>query len=208
MPPRQRFSQQTIIDAAIRVIREQGPEALNARKLAGELGCSTQPLYSLFSSMEEIEQAVITACLPIPMEYMLGAEDRESQFLSIGMGYLQFAESEPGIFRLLFTSGKVQWDFTAGNPYFAPLLEKMRRDCFLASLTDGKLFSLLSKMFIFTHGLCTLQHSAGVSDTTGTMRTLLHETGGELIMTELLKQDHPEVLQQAAKEFMDVHTHT
>ncbi len=116
MPPRQRFSQQTIIDAAIRVIREQGPEALNARKLAGELGCSTQPLYSLFSSMEGIEQAVITACLPIPMEYMLGAEDRESQFLSIGMGYLQFAESEPGIFRLLFTSGKVQWDFTAGNP--------------------------------------------------------------------------------------------
>jgi len=208
MPPRQRFSRDSIIAAAVRVVKAQGPEGLNARTIARELGCSTQPLYSIFASMEEIEQAVITACLPIPMEYMLGAEDRESQFLSIGMGYLQFAQSEPGIFRLLFTSGKVQWDFSVGNPYFAPLLEKMRRDCFLASFTDSKLFTLLSKMFIFTHGLCTLQHSNGVSDTAGTMRALLHETGGELIMTELLKQDHPEVLQQAAKEFMDAHTHT
>ena len=46
MPRRVKFDRESIIRAALDIVREGGPEALNARAVAARLGSSTQPLYS------------------------------------------------------------------------------------------------------------------------------------------------------------------
>ena len=51
MPPKVKVSKEEIINTAISLIRKSGASAVNARSIAAELGCSTQPIFSNFASM-------------------------------------------------------------------------------------------------------------------------------------------------------------
>ncbi|MGN0667333.1 MAG: TetR/AcrR family transcriptional regulator [Huintestinicola sp.] len=44
MAPRNNFTRDEMIEAAVRVVREKGIDALTAKALAGELGVSSQPV--------------------------------------------------------------------------------------------------------------------------------------------------------------------
>ena len=58
MPPTKRISKEAIVDAAVEVLRSGGASAVNARSVAKKLGCSTQPIYLSFQSMNELKTAV------------------------------------------------------------------------------------------------------------------------------------------------------
>ena len=53
MPPKVKITKEDIINAAIEIVKANGEEAINARNIAATLGCSTQPVFSNFASMEE-----------------------------------------------------------------------------------------------------------------------------------------------------------
>ena len=57
MPAAKKVPRDKIIDAAIEVLRDGGFSAVNARSVARKLGCSTQPIYLSFQSMEELKAA-------------------------------------------------------------------------------------------------------------------------------------------------------
>ena len=61
MPPKVKVSKEQIVSAALDLIRHQGYDALNARSIAAALGCSTQPIFSNFTTMEELRGTVIQA---------------------------------------------------------------------------------------------------------------------------------------------------
>ena len=65
MPAVKKVSKDDIIDAAIDVLRDDGFSAINARSVAKKLGCSTQPIYFSFKSMEELRQYRTTATIRI-----------------------------------------------------------------------------------------------------------------------------------------------
>ena len=44
MPAIKKISKEAIIDAAVDVLRDGGEGAINARSVAKQLGCSTQPI--------------------------------------------------------------------------------------------------------------------------------------------------------------------
>lgn len=108
MPPSVRFSREAVLNAAYQLIRREGVEALNARSVARELGGSTQPIFRLFSGMEELKQAVIELTLQT-WKASLGQRLQTSRFpyLTIGMAYLLFARDEPELFKLLFMRDRV-----------------------------------------------------------------------------------------------------
>ena len=56
MAPRKRIIKEDILAGAVRVIQHAGPSALSVRNIAGELGCSTQPLYSEFRNVEQLQE--------------------------------------------------------------------------------------------------------------------------------------------------------
>lgn len=58
MPAIKKISKETIIDAAVDVLREGGAAAINARSVAKELGCSTQPIYLSFQNMDDLKAAM------------------------------------------------------------------------------------------------------------------------------------------------------
>ena len=58
MPAARRISRYEIIDAAVEVLRDGGISAVNARSVAKKLGCSAQPIYLSFKSMDELKTAL------------------------------------------------------------------------------------------------------------------------------------------------------
>ena len=59
MPPKVRVTKENIIKTATELVRQSGADAINARAIAKVLGCSTQPIFSNFATMDELKTAVI-----------------------------------------------------------------------------------------------------------------------------------------------------
>ena len=55
MPPAARITKEMILNTVLDITREAGFEAVNARSIAGRLQCSTRPIFTCYSSMEELK---------------------------------------------------------------------------------------------------------------------------------------------------------
>ena len=104
MPPRVKITKQDIIETSVEMVRQSGEGALNARSIASALGCSTQPIFSNFESIEELENEVYIAAY----NRYLGFIEREvssgayPEYKAFGMAYIRFAREEKELFKLLF----------------------------------------------------------------------------------------------------------
>ena len=104
MPPKAKVTEKEILDAAVKLVRENGAQSLNARNLAKSLGCSTQPIFSNFESMEEVFTAVLHRANSLYEEYLAQeiGQDKYPAYKASGMGYIRFAKEEKELFKLLF----------------------------------------------------------------------------------------------------------
>lgn len=66
MPRSAFFSKEAIAAAGLEIIRKQGVEALTARALSKQLGCSLSPIFTVFKDMDEIQTAVRQAASALP----------------------------------------------------------------------------------------------------------------------------------------------
>ncbi|MBO5670682.1 MAG: TetR/AcrR family transcriptional regulator, partial [Clostridia bacterium] len=104
MPPKVKVQKDDIIRAALALVRERGADALNARDLAAVLGCSTQPIFSNFASMEELLSVLYKTAHE---QYLLSLEDSVRRgdcppYKAFGMAYIRFAAEERELFKMLF----------------------------------------------------------------------------------------------------------
>ena len=77
MPPKVKITKEGVIHTALDIVRESGAEALNARAVAAKLGCSTQPVFSNFSNMEELLSAVIGAAYELYLGFLKNEAEKE-----------------------------------------------------------------------------------------------------------------------------------
>ena len=59
MPKTPVVGREQVLGGALDLLRKGGPAALTARSIAEKLACSTQPIYSAFGSMKELERALL-----------------------------------------------------------------------------------------------------------------------------------------------------
>lgn len=150
MPPSVRFSREAVLNAAYQLIRREGPGALNARAVAKELGGSTQPIFRLFSGMDELQKAVIELALnEWKSKLLVRMQGSAFPYLTIGMSYLLFAKDEPELFKLLFMRDRVSdGSCTDFNIDFGiPMIEDMVK---VDVNTARKLYE---HNWLFCHGL-------------------------------------------------------
>ena len=104
MPPRVKITEQTILSAALELVRGGGDEALNARALARALGCSTQPIFRNFADMGALREALLTEIHDRYLRFMGDwiAASPDPAYKASGLGYIAFAKAEPRLFRCLF----------------------------------------------------------------------------------------------------------
>ena len=154
MPPKIKVTKEEIINTALEMIRESGEEGLNARSIAAKLGCSTQPVFSNFSTMEELRAELIIAAY----EHYTGFLAREvesgkyPQYKALGMAYIRFATEEKELFKLLFMRDRTEEEISI-SPDFeesAQLIMKANG----ISIERARLMHL--EMWACVHGIGTI----------------------------------------------------
>lgn len=102
MPPKPKFTKEEIISAALKIVSSKGVEALTAKQLGEQLGSSARPIFTVFSSMKEVQQQVREATMKYFEAFSLKDIPDMPLFKRIGLKMVIFAKSEPKLFQLLF----------------------------------------------------------------------------------------------------------
>ncbi len=94
-----------LLDAALRLLEERGPEALQARKLTAEIGASTMAVYTHFGGLPGLIEEVVRQgftrfghCLAQAPK----TEDPVADLMVQGLAYRDFALGNPQLYRLMF----------------------------------------------------------------------------------------------------------
>lgn len=102
MPPKAKFTKKEIVDVALKIVEEEGTEALTARSLGEQLGSSTRPIFTVFESMDEVREETYVAAKAIYQNYVDDGMKQINAFKGVGQGYIRFAAERPKLFELLF----------------------------------------------------------------------------------------------------------
>lgn len=107
MPPKIKITEGEIIDAAIQIVEEQGIERLNSRSLAARLGCSVQPIFRAFTSIDDLKRTVVIRVGEMYSKYLSDAISMEDGLVGLEMAYIRFAQEKKNLFRLLHMSDRL-----------------------------------------------------------------------------------------------------
>lgn len=156
MPPKVKITKDDIILSSIELVRMHGEDALNTRAIASYLGCSTQPIFSNFSSMEELKLTVINEVCKICNEYTAREiEKREFPiFKAMGMAYIRFAKEEKELFKLLYMRDRGSEDTSDEDRLSTEDAIAAIQENISLSYEQAKLFHL--EIWAFVHGIATM----------------------------------------------------
>jgi AcrR family transcriptional regulator len=144
------FDRETVLAAAVELVREKGWGGLTARAIADRLKASVAPVYSTFGSMEALEREILEEARRRLHERTTFAYT-EGAFLNIGVGMVVFAREEGHLFTALFHTRHNHPDIV--DDVLASILERMKADPMLKLLPDHSLERLLHYLGTYTLGL-------------------------------------------------------
>ena len=119
MPPKVKITKEEIIKTTLELVRKNGADAINARTIAAELNCSTQPIFSNFESMEDLQQTVILAAYDHYLGFIKSEVEsgKYPQYKAFGMAYVRFANEEKELFKLLFMRDRRGEDLSPSSDF-------------------------------------------------------------------------------------------
>lgn len=161
MAPRNKFTREEMVDAAVRVVREKGMDALTAKALAAELGVSTQPIFTCFHTIDEAKQEVRLTAERVYDSYVTAGLHMEIPFFGVGMQYIRFAQEEPELYRILFLPmhGNENDSVMAALQHSQNLTrESLQQTYHIDAMTADRYFR---DMWLVVHSLATLAVTGG-----------------------------------------------
>ena len=60
MPPKSKINKQDILTSSLEIIRKSGFEEVNARSIAKEMNCSTNPIFRVYKNMNLLKKYINT----------------------------------------------------------------------------------------------------------------------------------------------------
>lgn len=155
MPPKPKYTKEAIVNAAYELTREKGIDAVVAREVGKRLNTSSSPIFTAWSSMEELKEEVYKLARRKYQEYMADIFDYSPAFKEFGMRCVRFAAQEPNLYRMLFLTQREEH-----SPYvrfkqefesiFTPLVEEIWKTF---GLSGEAAEGLLNQMIIFANGI-------------------------------------------------------
>lgn len=151
MPPTVRFTRDAVLHAACQLMRREGMEALNARAIAKELGGSTQPIFRLFTNMEDLHRELI---LYVARQFQAHAEadmaQSDSPYIQLCTTYLLYGRDEPELFKLLFMRDRVSEGQYSDQTNFNLVFNIIKKE---TPLDDETALRFFERTWLFVHGL-------------------------------------------------------
>lgn len=158
MPPKPKFTREEIVQTALDVVSRKGVEALTAKKLGDALGSSARPIFTVFTSMKEVQDAVRAAAMRRFESFAEQKLPGMPLFKQVGMRMVLFGAREPKLYQLLFMQenrNAVSFDDVFGE--LGPTAETciaLIRETYSLSETEARL--LFENVWIYTFGVGAL----------------------------------------------------
>jgi len=155
MPPKVKVTKEEIISAAVELVRQHGVPAINARTVASMLNCSTQPVFSNFSTMEELRLSVVEKADAICSDYIRREIENGTfpAYKASGMAYIRFAKEEKELFKLLYMRDRSDEHVPERSALTDEMESLVHHNTGLGGI-DAKLFHL--EMWAYVHGIAAM----------------------------------------------------
>ncbi len=143
-----------ILERSFEMFCREGMEVVNARSVAKALNCSTQPIFSYYTGMEDLKTTLEEKAKTTLEEALKFDAGHQSPLVNACVAVVSFAAQQPCLFRHLFARGKEAKAclFMSGEE-----LEQIRKDEAAAyGLSDEAAAKALSHMSIYAHGYASL----------------------------------------------------
>lgn len=153
-----------LIEAAARLVADEGRSGLTLRRLAGEVGTSTMAIYTHFGGMDELRRAVRRegfARLRAHLDAVRETGDPVADLAVLGSAYYVSATANPNLYRAMFLDGPLdEEDLGTGLDTFLHLVHAVAR-CVAAGrlprADPADPAELAVELWALEHGLVTLQ---------------------------------------------------
>lgn len=142
-----------ILSNAFEMAREEGMENVTTRRIADRVGCSTQPIYRVYKNMDELITALYGRAIAFYNDFVNRCERvDETPFVNMGLAYIQFAEKEKNLFKLLFMTkehaGKSLYELLNGETN--QVVVEINKAAAMGAKNPSALFM---EMWIMIHGI-------------------------------------------------------
>ena len=154
MAPKNKFTKEEMVEAALRVVRAKGIDCLTAKTIADELGTSTRPIFTSFGSMDDVKQEIYAAAVRVYDSYTNAGLKEEIPFLGVGKSYIRFAREEPALYRLLFLTRTPEYSAIKSMQHLQALVRPTLMNIYHITAEEADLY--FRDLWFVTHSLSTL----------------------------------------------------
>ena len=157
MPPKVKISRQELLSCAFRIAEEEGIAAVTSRSVAKLAGCSIQPVFSHFPTMEDLRQETFSYACSRFMEEVMVYKDQPDFPAQCSKWTLDLARHRPNLYKLLYLSdgfsqgsiGSMMMDFETNR-------EMIRTMAAQYDLSAEDCQDILVRSCLLLSGICTM----------------------------------------------------
>ena len=190
MPPPSKISKDMILNAVLKITRENGFAAVNARSIAGGLQCSTRPIFTCYENMDALKSEFLAFAYKYFEHYV--ADYRHSAGVTSALlpplSYIGFAREEPHLFELLFIKD-MALEMAESKDFYKEEDNEKRAAAFSKAIgvEAARAKAIFLDLFLYSHGIAVL---------TATKKMALDEKSAEKMLrsalSAFLRQEDPE----------------
>lgn len=154
------------MEAAARLLAEDGPASLTTRRVALEVDASTMAVYTHFGGKEELVRAVVWEAFA-RLAQRLGAvrhtKDPVADLAALGHAYRANAQANPHLYTVMFGGQNVPEycataaDMAHGLQTFTVLVDGVQRCIDAGRFSDHGANAMASQLWSAAHGVATLE---------------------------------------------------
>ena len=184
MAPKNKFTREEMVEAALRVARAKGIDGLTAKTLADELGTSTQPVFTAFGSMDAVRREVYAAAVRVYDGYTNTGLKEKIPFFGVGMQYVRFAREEPELYRLLFLTRTQEYSAIKSMEHLRELVRPTLVKIYHITAAEADIY--FRDLWFVVHSLSTLIVTGDCSYSDGEIGQIL--TGMSISICKSIKE--------------------
>lgn len=157
MATKQKITKNMILEAAYALVRESGIESVNSRSVAKKIGCSTQPVFSQFPTMEKLRKGVFEYACAKGTEQILAQENEPDFMNKTTLWVIHLAREEPNVFKLVYLSNLFEDMKRLDSKIKYEANEKMSQKLMeMFSLDEHVCQDIFLRGYLLLHGIATM----------------------------------------------------
>lgn len=190
MPPKAKITKEMMLNTVLEITRETGFETVNARSIANKLQCSTRPIFTCYKNMEELKKEFLAFAYEYYEQYVIHYHNtvKINPCLIFPLSYIEFAQEETNLFKLLFIND-MELNMTEAKDFYKEIDNEKRAKLFSDAigieLERAKVIFL--DLFLYSHGIAVLAATKKLSLNRENAKKMVTN-----ILSAFIKQEKPD----------------